>query len=135
MPGLGRLPKTHLGLAWPWAKARPCFNFCFAWPGQAKKIAWPWAPGSRPWPWAPGSRAHAIFFAWPGQAKQKLKHGLALAQGQARPKWVLGSRPRPGNKIYITYYILYIIKIITNQRKITTNQSPCPWRLATENFF
>ena len=122
--------------AWPGLGPRPghaLIFFCPARPGKKNCLALgPRVPALALGPRVPGPR-NFFCLAWPG--KKKLKHGLALAQGQARPKWVLGSRPRPGNKIYITYYILYIKKIITNQRKITTNQSPCPWRLATENFF
>ena len=77
----------------------------------AKKMLGPGSQGPGTRDLGPRDPDPRIFFclarAWPG--KKKLKHGLALAQGQARPKWVLGSRPRPGNKIYIMYYILYII--------------------------
>ena len=90
MPGLGRLPKTHLGLAWPWAKARPCFNFfCLAGPGKKNCVG--------PGPWGParagtlGPRAKQFFL--PGLARQKIK----AWPGQAI-KYIL----------CVIYYILYI---------------------------
>ena len=91
MPGLGRLPKTHLGLAWPWAKARPCFNFFL--PGQArqKKLRGPGTLGPRARAGTLGPRAKQFFL--PGLARQKIK----AWPGQAI-KYIL----------CIIYYILYI---------------------------
>ena len=95
--------------AWPGLGPRPghaLIFVCLAGPGKKNCLAQGPRVPARAGSQGPGPTQ----FFLPGPARQKkLKHGLALAQGQARPKWVLGSRPRPGNKIYIMYYILYIL--------------------------